>query len=217
MNVLKRVPKREIVVHLAIFGVLASVASGAPGILTNGVPVSGLSGAVGSEVFYMIDVPSGQDELEISLSGGTGDCDLYVRLGSEPTTTSYDYRPYKVGNEETVTVENPADGTWYVMLRGYSAYSGPTLTATYSASLSVVPLKSDLPVTGLAGAQGSELFFSIELPAGQSELQIAISGGAGDCDLYVKKDALPTTSDYDYRPFLVGNNETVTVGKPAAA
>jgi serine protease len=39
-----------------------------------------------------------------------------VRKGSQPTTTSYDYRPYKVGNIEDVNVPNPAAGTWYVML-----------------------------------------------------------------------------------------------------
>jgi hypothetical protein len=68
-------------------------------------------GAAGSEKFYKIDVPAGQDELEILTTSGTGDVDLYVRLGALPTTTSYDYRPYKVGNEETVTVANFAAGT----------------------------------------------------------------------------------------------------------
>lgn len=216
MNGLMRADKRVIAVFVVVFGVLASVASGAPGVLTNGVPASGLSGMAGSEVFYMIDVPAGQDDLEISITGGTGDCDLYVRKDAEPTVTTYDYRPYKIGNEETVTVASPAAGTWYVMLKGYTAYSGLTLTATYSASMSVVPLKSGLPVTGLASAQNTELYFSIEVPSGQSELQIAISGGTGDCDLYVKQGALATTSDYDYRPFKLGNEETVTVSHPAA-
>lgn len=216
MNGLMRANMRVIAVFLAAFGVLGSVAAGAPGVLTNGVPVSDLSGTPGSEVFYMIDVPSGQDELEISMTGGAGDCDLYVRKDAEPTTTTYDYRPYKIGNEETVTVASPAAGTWYIMLKGYTAYSGLTLTATYSASTSVVPLKSGLPVMGLAGARNTELYFSIEVPSGQSELDIAISGGTGDCDLYVKAGALPTTSDYDYRPFKLGNEEAVTVANPAA-
>jgi len=216
MNGLSRAYPRSMMVLLAIIGVLASVASAAPITLTNGVPVAGLSGTIGSEIFYAIVVPSGQDDLEISISGGTGDCDLYVRRNSQPTTTSYDYRPYKVGNNETVTVESPAAGTWYIMLRGYTAYSGLTLVADYSASMSIIPLSNGAPVTALAGATGSELYFSIEIPASQSKLQISISGGTGDCDLYVKRGALPTTSDYDYRPFLVGNEETVTVNTPTS-
>ncbi|UCD51452.1 MAG: pre-peptidase C-terminal domain-containing protein [Phycisphaerales bacterium] len=216
MNGSIRVDKRAILVFLAIFGVLTSVAFAGPGILTNGVPVTGLSGTINSEVFYVISVPSGQDELEISISGGTGDCDLYVRRGSEPTTTSYDYRPYKIGNNETVTVTSPVAGMWYVMLHGYSAYSGVTLTATYSGTSAIVDLKNGFPVTGLAGPTGSEKYFSIEVPSGQSELLIAIFGGTGDCDLYVKRGKLPTTSDYDYRPFLLGNDETVDVKNPTA-
>ena len=69
--------------------------------------------------------------LEIAISGGTGDADLYVRRGAQPTTTAYDYRPYLSGNNETVTVNNPTAGTWYIGIRGYAAYSGLTLDAYY--------------------------------------------------------------------------------------
>ena len=214
MNGPSRSHRRNILVLLALVAALASVASGAPVSLTNGVPLTGLSGTTGSETFYAIVVPAGQDELEISISGSTGDCDLYVRRNAAPTTTSYDYRPYEIGSNETVTVESPAGGTWYIMLRGYTAYSNLTLLATYSASVSIIPLTNDVPVTGLSGATGTEVLFSINVPNGQTKLQIAISGGTGDCDLYVKRGAVPTTSDYDYRPFLPGNEETVTVNSP---
>jgi hypothetical protein len=204
-------------VLMAALSLLASVTyAGEPTALTNGVAVTGISGAAGSETFYKIDVPAGQDTLRISTSGGTGDLDLYVRRGSQPTTTSYDYRPYKVGNDETVDVNNPAAGTWYILLRGYSSYSGVTLEAAYSAATSVKSLTNGVPAIGLSGAAGEELCYSIDVPAGQSKLEIAISGGTGDADLYVKKDSLPTTASYDYRPFLAGNNESVMVDAPAA-
>jgi hypothetical protein len=64
------------------------------------------------------------------MSGGTGDADLYVRQGSQPTTTTYNCRPYLSGNTESCSISNPAAGTWYVSVRGYSAYSGVNLTAT---------------------------------------------------------------------------------------
>jgi len=189
---------------------------GGPVILSNGVPVTGISGAAGSEQFYAIEVPAGQDELKIRISGGTGDCDLYVRKDAAPTTTTYDYRPYKVGNDETVIVENPEAGTWHIMLQAYSTFSGLTLVATYSAATSEIPLENGVPVTDLAGAAASETFFTIEVPAGQDNLEISISGGTGDCDLYVRKDMPPTTIEYDYRPYKVGNNETVSVETPEA-
>jgi len=207
---------RKAAVLLAVTCILASVAYAAETPLTNGVPLAGQSGTAGSEKFYRIDVPAGQDALEILTTGGTGDVDLYVRRGALPTTTSYDYRPYKVGNEETVSVTNPTAGTWYIMLRGYADYAGVTVKATYSAAVTIVTLANGVPVTGLAGAAASEKFFRIDVPAGQLKLEISISGGTGDADLYVKKDSLPTTGSYDYRPYLIGNEEAVTVNSPTA-
>jgi hypothetical protein len=216
MNRLNTKGPGKAAVLLAAVCVLSSLAYGAETPLSNGVPLTGLSGAAGSEKFYRIDVPAGQDELEIITTGGSGDVDLYVRFGSLPTTTSYDYRPYKVGNEETVTISTPTAGTWYIMLRGYDAYSGVTLTATYSAAMTVMTLVNGVPAVGLAGAAASEQYFSINVPAGQSKLEISISGGTGDADLYVKKGSLPTTTSYDYRPYLPGNAESVTVNDPTA-
>jgi large repetitive protein len=216
MNSLKTRNVRSLAVVVAVLGLFASTAHAQVTTLTNGVAVTGISGTTGSQRFYRIEVPAGQDELEISTSGGTGDVDLYVRHGSQPTLTSYDHRPYLPGNNETVTIENPAAGTWFIMLHGYNAYANVTLLAKYSAAMVVTPLTNGVPVTNLSGAAGSELYFSIEVPASQTKLEISMSGGTGDADLYVKRGALPTTSDYDHRPYLVGNNESVTVNNPAA-
>jgi serine protease len=67
----------------------------------------------------------------VTISGGSGDADLYVRQGSQPTTSTYDCRPYKSGNAETCTFTNPQAGTWHIGLRAYSTFSGVTLDAQY--------------------------------------------------------------------------------------
>jgi secreted trypsin-like serine protease len=89
-----------------------------------------LSGASGSWQHFPITVPAGSSTLTVKQFSGTGDADLYVRQGSQPTTTAYNCRPYLSGNTETCTISNPAAGTWYVSIRGYSSYSGVSLTAT---------------------------------------------------------------------------------------
>jgi hypothetical protein len=187
--------------------------------LSNGVPVSGISGAAGAERFYKIEVPAGQQKLEIQMSGGTGDADLYVRRGSLPTTSQYDYRPYQLGNNETVAVTNPAGGTWYIMIRGYQSFAGITLLATYGGGTTpdpIITLKNGVAVTGIKGAAGSETFYRIDVPSGQSKLEVAMSGGTGDADLYVRRGSKPTMTEWDYRPYLLGNNETVTINNPPA-
>lgn len=97
--------------------------------LTLGVPATNLSGQAGSETFYRVTVPPGATSLQISTSGGSGDCDLYVAYGYQPNLFDYDYRPYLYGNNETVTITNPAAGDWHIMLDGYQSYSGVTLLA----------------------------------------------------------------------------------------
>jgi hypothetical protein len=97
--------------------------------LTLGVPATGLSGGTGSEAYYSMSVPPGTSSLQISISGGTGDCDLYVAYGYQPDLFNYDYRPYLNGNNETVTVTNPPAGDWHIMLDGYNSYKGVTLIA----------------------------------------------------------------------------------------
>jgi hypothetical protein len=186
--------------------------------LISGVPVSDIAGSAGGERFFSIEVPIGVKKFEIKMSGGSGDADLYVRKGSLPTTGEYDYRPYLIGNDESVTISDPSAGTWYIMIRSYQPFSGVMLVATYDDLVpgGVVPLKNGGAVSDIAGEAGSELFFSIEVPEGQTRLEIATSGGTGDVDLYVREGQRPTKTEWDYRPYLIGNNETVVIDAPKA-
>ncbi len=89
-----------------------------------------LSGGRNETLRRTITVPAGTQSLTIVMSGGTGDADLYVKAGAEPTATAYDCRPYRADSNETCTFTNPTPGTWYINVKGYSAFSGTSLTAT---------------------------------------------------------------------------------------
>src|SRR5690606_3345981 len=91
-------------------------------VLSNGTPVSGLSATSGNWTsVYTLVVPSGAKNLSFTTSGGSGgDGDLYVRLGSAPTTSAYTCRPYLVGNNESCSWASPTPGTYYVSMRAYS-------------------------------------------------------------------------------------------------
>ena len=52
---------------------------------------------------------------------GNNDADLYVRVGSAPTTSAYDCRPYKTGSNEVCSVTLAQPAAIHVMVRGYSA------------------------------------------------------------------------------------------------
>ncbi|MEM9103355.1 MAG: PPC domain-containing protein, partial [Pseudomonadota bacterium] len=77
-------------------------------------------------------------------------------------------------------------------------------------------LDNGVPVTGIQGAQGEEVEFFMEVPAGASNLSFNISGGSGDADLYVRFGSAPSTSQYDCRPYINGNIETCQFNAPSA-
>ncbi len=101
------------------------------GTLQNNVPVTGLGASSGASLAYTVAVPAGRSQLKVTIAGGSGDADLYVRSGSAPTDTVYTCRPYLSGNNETCTITAPAAGTWHVRVKAYTTFSGVTLTAQY--------------------------------------------------------------------------------------
>jgi hypothetical protein len=198
--------------HSATASVTVTTGSGIT-VLTDGVPVSNISGAAASQQFWVMDVPAGKDSVVFTISGGSGDADLYVRRGAQPTTSLFDCRPFLNGNNETCTFNAPAAGQYHVMIRGFSAFSGVTLTGRTTSTPSLV---NGVPVPNISGASGSQQFWKLAVPAGRTSLTFTISGGTGDADLYVRSGAKPTTSTFTCRPFLNGNNETCTLTNPVA-
>ena len=100
--------------------------------LENGVAQTGLSGGTGAELDFEMQIPAGATNLSFQMSGGTGDADLYVRFGAPPSASSYDCRPYTSGNNETCDFASPQTGTYYVMVRGYTSFSGVDLVGSYT-------------------------------------------------------------------------------------
>lgn len=93
----------------------------------SGFPKLNLSAAKGSWLRYEYQVVADNSKLLISSSGGTGDADLYVQKGSAPSTTLYDCRPYKQGNNESCSISVQAGEVVHIGVRAYQAFSGLAL------------------------------------------------------------------------------------------
>lgn len=118
-----------------IIGMLAAWCVSAWGaVLNNNVAVNNLSATTNNLLNYQISVPAGATNLTITTNSGSGDADLYVRAGSQPTLSSYDCRPYLNGNNESCAFSSPQAAVYYIQLHAYSSFSGVTLVASYSTS-----------------------------------------------------------------------------------
>jgi C1A family cysteine protease len=101
------------------------------GEITNGQTLSDLSAERGQWLYFYINVPENASNLQVSISGGSGDADLYTQFGAQPTSSDYNCRPYRYGNDEACSNESPQAGIWHIGLNAYTDFSGVALTASY--------------------------------------------------------------------------------------
>jgi vibriolysin len=119
---------------LTLTGAYNAGGGGGGSTLANGVESAVYSGGKGTWTCFTLSVPAGKASLrfdQLAKSGPSGDADLYVRFGAQPTTTRYGCRSYLTGNAESCSLTNPAGGTWYACSYGYSAYTSVAMKGTY--------------------------------------------------------------------------------------
>jgi pseudolysin/vibriolysin len=181
------------------------------GVLTKGVAKTGQSVSAPKELMYTIAVPSGATNLTVTLSGGTGDGDLYLSNGF-PEYGNYDCRSLSDGNTESCVIAAPAGGTYYVNVKPYLPVSGLSVKADYTGGTDPTgdtdggALVNGTTITGITKTDGS-VTYRLVVPARSTKLLFTASGGTGNADMYVKRGNAPTDVDYDCRPLKSGNAE----------
>ncbi len=135
---------------------------------------------------------------------GEGDADLYVRRDAQPSTESFDCRPYSGGADENCVLEG--EGSWYVSVRGYSEVPAFALSVSWDGQM-------DIDSHGSL-AEGEWDHISVDMEAGE-QLQL-ITSAASDIDLYVRFDAQPTEDEWDQRPYSGSGDEEVIVNADSA-
>jgi len=193
--------------------------------LSSGVSKSG-SVNEGAWKYYTISASAGST-VTVNMTGLSSDVDLYVKKGSQPTTNSYDERPYDGGTtSESATVTVSSSTTVYIGVQGFTSGSF-TIKATVSGGSSsggsssggsnggssnsgITTLSSGVAQSGSVN-EGAWTYYTISASAG-STVTVNMTGLSSDVDLYVKKGSQPTTNSYDERPYDGGTtSESATV------
>ncbi len=183
--------------------------------LANGTAVTLISGTAGSVKTYRITVlDSLQTLLEVSISGGTGDCDIDVVKPDGAVS-----RSIRGSNNELVQIKSPVNGSWLINLYGQTDYSKLTLLAKYGKAAPLTPAglaASDghfedrilLNWTGSAGATSYEVFRNTTKIAPLPGDRIAEVGD----NTYEDRDVDP---EHTYYYFVTAKNAAGT-SKPSA-
>ncbi len=94
------------------------------GYLISGLAITDIEAQTDEEILFKIDVGSRAKLLWFDITNGEGDADIYIKYDAEPTLNDYDFAPLEWGNEEQVLIKRPTEGTWYIKVVGYEAFSG---------------------------------------------------------------------------------------------
>ncbi len=99
-----------------------------------------LEDIAGGQKIFIINGLAGQKYLTVELKDVSGDCDLYLKHASQPTLQLYNFKSTKGPDmNEIITVPNPADGNWYIMVYAYDRYSGATLSVDFGTDVLGTP------------------------------------------------------------------------------
>ncbi len=143
-------------------------------VLTPGTVIT-VAGSKNTAGVAHVTVPAGTLILQVKLTGGTGDADLYLE---DP-----DGIPFGTcvndGIDELISVPLPKAGSWYIEVDGYSSYVNASLLATFP-----VPKVLAAPsTTAIAGVFPSETYYKVIVPANAAALFISTTGSVGGDDL----------------------------------
>jgi hypothetical protein len=140
--------------------------------------------------YYKISASAG-DTVTTLLSGLTGDADLHIRIGEEPTSDIYDCKSTNGGTtEDSCSVTLQSDADVYIRVYGYrSAEYQITATVTSNEGENILDISDSL-------TQGETKFYTVSALEGQSVLSI-LDELSDDADLYMRIGEEPTGSTYD--------------------
>lgn len=161
---------------------------------------------------FRIRVPPGALELTFHSGGGFGNANLYARF-AEAATDAAVLRSTSPTNLEFITVPNPQPGIWFVRLQGDSKFAGVKLLAEIAVDETL--FEAGFPQTGIAETQtGRFRYFTFEVPPGTARVDIETDGGAGNADLYVQEETIPTEESFAAISAGATNKERVSIPSP---
>jgi hypothetical protein len=87
--------------------------------------------------------------------------------------------------------------------------------AAQAAEVPVTMIWNNKPAAAVAAPAGMGRYFQIDVPDGQTYLNVLTTGGWGDCDVYLARGYLPTPTRNDFAATDPGTEQQVTVLYPA--
>jgi hypothetical protein len=118
-----------------------------------------------------------------------------------------------------VTVPANASPGLYDVTLTATAIGDPATTVSVPVSISVnVPfeLSNGVPLSPIGASTDEGLIYTLVVPPGKTSLSFNTTGVAGDVDMYVRRNAVPSTSSYECKSEGPDTTESCSIASPAA-
>ena len=114
-----------------------------------------------NDVWY-IDVGSNATNMQVVMTCGSNDYDVFGRLGSVPTRSTNDWKAEATGGED-YSYPNPGAGRWYIVVDALSGSGSYTLTVTITdGSSTPTPTPAPTPTGGNRLTSGVQVNGSLQ-------------------------------------------------------
>ena len=167
--------------------------------------------AQGVIAYYKITATDG-DTVATIVDGLADDADLYIKIGNQPTTSSYDCRSIRTDTRaEECSVTLVANSDVFIGIHGYKATDYTVKATIQGGNANNIPtLTSGTALPGSVN-KGETKYYKIPANQGQSVASL-INGLNDDADLYVKIGSKPTDENFDCKSTNGGiNNDGCSV------
>ena len=156
---------------------------------------------------------------------------MLVRRDALPNGAQFDRRSAVAGPCQAVVIDRPRGGVYYVRLVGDPRFRDVQLMASLeqantparqprvartAGNLAIAPLTNGSGETVSAGPR-SRRYFMVNFPTAPRRLTVTTRGGRGSCHLYVRRNALPTRTEYDWAATAMGADQTIVLIRRLAA
>ncbi|MET1253950.1 PPC domain-containing protein [Aliikangiella maris] len=125
---------------------------------------------------------------------------VFVPCEPQIEWTGPDEAQFTNRREANTQVTFSAPGVYRLTLREHKSGEYDIAEITVNPKpIEVTPLENGVSVMGISAAADEPLYYSLEVTEGAFDVWFMLYGGYGNADLYVKRDELPVTDNYDCR------------------
>lgn len=187
----------------------------------NATPLPGTFVNAGQWKVYTVQPAQYQGKLTVSVTGLSGNADLYLRRGAAPTLTSFDHKSTGPTGTESLVVTNASSppltsDTWYIGVYGKTK-------ARFNQSHSATLVKSEFPGQGAVRWPGGTTFrvFApnanfVRVPGSFNNWNTALVNMASEGNGWWSVDYRNVTAGSQYKFYLNYNNQSFWRNDPWA-